>query len=270
MPVRSQIENAFKYNIFLPTAIKHNFREITQAELDHGVRRPFKEREPVIPDFDWRYKTNLLDDASFRELIVRLNQQVKMPMKVVSEVLGMDYDYIKTWIKKEEGTVFDGSYQEWRKGNIIKPKGAGFKDLEFQERMKKGDFISQTEIEKDWEIAGMEDAWEAEKAKGSLAWLEKKGMLPQAKIAEMKEKIDKDLWLKSQKSAMLDKPKKPTKDKAMVSIPEFKGLKPDQKAEGREFDFASRGGFHRKTQILEALFSAAKSKGKKSEVINVN
>jgi len=115
MEVRAKLEEAWKRNVFLPVAIANDMYEITEAELSHNIRRPYSERKPVIPDFDWRHKTNLLDDNSYRELITRMRREIGLPMKVISDVLGIDYDYIKQWIKKEEGTVFDPLYQEWRK-----------------------------------------------------------------------------------------------------------------------------------------------------------
>lgn len=139
--VRSALENAWYENVFLPIALANKFYKTTQAELSHGIRRPYKEREPIIPIFDWRYKSNLLDDASFREIIVRLYEKKEIPFKIVADALGLDYDYVASWKKKEEGSIFDEFYKEYRrqlmKQGIPETEVPGYPVLESVRERKK-------------------------------------------------------------------------------------------------------------------------------------
>ena len=137
MEIRAMLEDEWINKIFLPVALKHNFLEVTQAELDHGVRRPFTDRKPILPYFDWSYKMRLLDDTSFRDRIIELYKSGKIPAKIVTDVLGIDYQYWKDWKEKEEGSILDPLYEEWRKEMLKKdidmsvaPKGIKKSSLE--------------------------------------------------------------------------------------------------------------------------------------------
>jgi hypothetical protein len=123
LAVRKRLEEVWRRHVFLPVAIKNGFFAITPAELSHNVRRPFSEREPIIPEFDWREKANLLDDAQFRQLFFQYADKIPIPKRKQLEILGLDPDEVKEWLKKEEGTVFDPVYQEWRKRAIEKGLG---------------------------------------------------------------------------------------------------------------------------------------------------
>lgn len=118
IPVRDMLEDMWEKKVFLPVAIAHNFRETTEAELEHGIRveRPLEDRPYMIPKFDWRHKASLLDDASHKELLFRFVSQLKAPVKLLTDALGIDYDYFKRLKEQEEGTVADSFYEEWRKG----------------------------------------------------------------------------------------------------------------------------------------------------------
>jgi len=122
--IRAMLEDEWINKIFLPIALKHNFFEVTQAELEHGVRRPFSERRPILPQFDWQYKMRLLDDASFRDRIIELYKAGKIPLKILTDVLGIDYQYLKDWKEIEEGSKVDPLYEEWRK-HVIEKSLAG-------------------------------------------------------------------------------------------------------------------------------------------------
>jgi intein/homing endonuclease len=115
IPVRSQLEDVWKTKVFLPIAIEHGFYKITEAELSHKVRTRKSERELTIPEFDWRWKSNLLDDQNVRDMIKGMVGEGQLPMKTLIDMLGMDYDSILEWRKREEGTVFDPLYTELRK-----------------------------------------------------------------------------------------------------------------------------------------------------------
>lgn len=115
IPVRSQLEDVWKSKVFLPIAIEHGFYKTTEAELSHRVRTRKSERELTIPEFDWRWKSNLLDDQNVRDMIKGMVAEGQLPMKTLIDMLGMDYDSILEWRKREEGTVFDPLYAELRK-----------------------------------------------------------------------------------------------------------------------------------------------------------
>jgi len=159
IPVRNLLERKWENGVFLPISVANEFYEPRQADLDHNVRTRTSEEDkvPILPVFDWRYKTNLLDDNNFRELIVRMQQQGQLPMKMVADVLNMDYKEMKHWLKKEEGGVFDELYKEWRKALILAKKGKGAsididkfpipRDLEFSKAKSKGEEYEPDEKE---------------------------------------------------------------------------------------------------------------------------
>lgn len=128
IPIRNMLENYIYKKIFLPVALRHDFYDITQAELNHGVRRAKKDRTPLYPKFDWRHKQSLLDDQSIRSMLVQLQQSSKMPMKVLCDSLDLDYDYVKNWMEKEMNTVFDNDFIAGRKTIIASAMAGGLKD----------------------------------------------------------------------------------------------------------------------------------------------
>jgi intein/homing endonuclease len=114
--IRGKLEDWARTKIFMPVAIANDFYHISQADLDHNVRtnRGEGERKLDLPQFDWRSKQNLLDDSLQKQLLMQLLQRTKIPMKVVAEAMDIEYDYLKKWLKSEEGTVFDEVYQKRR------------------------------------------------------------------------------------------------------------------------------------------------------------
>ena len=114
MYVRGLLETVLRDNIFLPVAVAHEFFEITEAELSHNIRRPFSERKPILPEFDWKSKANLLDTTNMVGVASQL-RQLGFSHKIIADLLGIDYEEDKYWREKEEGTVFDPLYEEWRK-----------------------------------------------------------------------------------------------------------------------------------------------------------
>jgi len=125
MFVRSMLEKVFMERFFLPVAVVHEFYKITPAELSHGIRRPFSEREPILPEFDWRHKVNLLDTTTMISMVNQM-RQLGFPMKIICDVLGVDYEEAKYWKQEEEGGIFDTIYEEWRKRtmtNLPSPVG---------------------------------------------------------------------------------------------------------------------------------------------------
>jgi len=125
IPVRQMLENAWKKNVFLPIAVEHDFYEIKQSELDHHIRRPYKDRTPIIPDFDWQYKANLLDDTNYKNMAINLWDKGLISSKTLSSVFDLDYDFEVEQLLKEQGTVHDKLYQKMREKIFEDLKKAG-------------------------------------------------------------------------------------------------------------------------------------------------
>ncbi len=118
LPVRAMLENFFKRKVFLPIALANDYFKRKQADLDHGVRTSVDEDRPIVPEFDWRYKQSLLDDSTMRQSLIQLRQQGDIPLKVLIDAMGMNYDEVLTWLDKEQGTLADRQLVVAR-GNII-------------------------------------------------------------------------------------------------------------------------------------------------------
>jgi len=116
--VRQALETSWIDNVFYPIAVANKMYKSTQAELEHGIRKPYKDRVPIIPEFDWHYKTNLLDDQAQREILLRLRDKNLVPMKTICESIGVDYETAKEWLKKEQGTVYDPYHAMYREALI--------------------------------------------------------------------------------------------------------------------------------------------------------
>lgn len=214
MEVRAMLEDEWVSKVFLPIALKHNFLEITQAELEHGVRRPYKDRKPILPYFDWQYKMRLTDDTDFRARILELLRGGKIPMKVVCDVFGLDYSYVKDYLEKEEGSVFDPIYNEWRKGLA----------------------------------RGLEGIVPAPKGvRGSVDNVEKKN------LKEMLEQADRHFQI-FEKYFSRQERKQVNGKKLSSDEKEEKVKKILEDAEKVEFDWTTRGGLLRKLRIAERVF----------------
>jgi hypothetical protein len=223
MEVRAMLEEEWTTKVFLPIALKHNFFEITQAELEHGVRRPYKERKPILPYFDWHYKARLLDDSSFRDKIIELYKAGKIPLKILTDVLGLDYEYVKVYKEREEGTIVDPFYEEWRKEVIKK---------------------------------GLEGIVPAPKGvKGSVDEVDKKNLKEALEEADRKFEIFKK-WLT--KTSLKENGRRPVGEKEETDTDyekkEKKVKKLLEETENIEFDWTTRGGLIRKLRIAEEIF----------------
>lgn len=113
LPARLELEKAWIKDIFTPVALKNEFFKITEAELSHGVRTGYKNKELLLPQFDWRYKSNKLDDNQYKQMIQQLYTDGTLPFKVLSDALDLDYSYVEEWKEYERGTVFNKQYENW-------------------------------------------------------------------------------------------------------------------------------------------------------------
>lgn len=217
MEVRAMLEDEWTTKVFLPIALKHGFLEITTAELEHGIRFPYKDRKPILPQFDWHYKARLLDDADFRNRVIELCKTGKLPMKVLTDVLGLDYEYVKTYLEKEEGTIYDPLYSEWRK-----------------ELLRKG-------------LEGIVPAPKG--VKGSVDEVEKKNLRDMLEEAERRHRIFEKYFSKEERKPVGEKEEDLTSEEK-----EKKVKKLLEEVEGVEFDWTTRGGLLRKLKIAEEVF----------------
>jgi len=117
--VRSLLENVLTERFFLPIAIAHEFYETTTSDLGGPflIKRPFSERKPILPTFEWQKNINLLDSTSIVGMVGQM-RDLGFPMKIISDVLNVDYDEVRYWKEEEEGTIFDPFYSEWRRKAI--------------------------------------------------------------------------------------------------------------------------------------------------------
>lgn len=131
--VRNMLEKKWKESVFLPVAIEHDFFEITEAELSHNIRTPYKNRKPIIPEFDWRRKENLLDDTNFKGMLMQLADKGIIARKSLLEGFDYDPEEMKEAIREEEGTVLDPLYQDYRKDVISQAEKAGAEGFSLKE-----------------------------------------------------------------------------------------------------------------------------------------
>jgi hypothetical protein len=126
---RDMIVKAIKRKIYTPLAEAHEFFETTPAELNHRIRT---RKKLILPGIEWNFKLDLTDQTQRIQYIIQLADKLRIPMKTVCECLDLPYDHVKGALKDEEGTVFDGVYQDVRKEKAkisIKAGGAGMPDI---------------------------------------------------------------------------------------------------------------------------------------------
>ncbi len=115
LAVRAKLERAWKEKVFLPIALANQFYETEASELSHKIRKPYAERIPCIPDFEWRHKADLLDDQSYRNLLLQLRSRGELPLEVIVDAIGYDPEYIKDGLEKEVGTILDPAFREFQR-----------------------------------------------------------------------------------------------------------------------------------------------------------
>ena len=116
IPIRAKLERYFYQKLFAPVAYANKFYERKQCDLAHGVRTGDADTNKlIIPTIDWRSKSNLLDDGSIKSIISSMVGSGRLPMKILTEALDLDYTEVRDYLYKEQGTVFDGVTIEGRK-----------------------------------------------------------------------------------------------------------------------------------------------------------
>ena len=108
IPVRAKLERYYYQKLFAPTAYANKFYERKQCDLDHNVRTGDEETNKLlIPTIDWRSKSNLLDDGSIKSIISSMVGTGRLPMKILTEALDLDYTEVRDFLYSEQATVFD-------------------------------------------------------------------------------------------------------------------------------------------------------------------
>ena len=125
---RDRMVDLYRSKILHRVAKEHEIFTTTPAMLSHRYRNKAKQI-PRVPKIGWNFKLDLTDSSQKMNFIIQLRDKNQLPMKVVCDLLNLDYDTVKKWQKNEEGSVFDPAYQEARmkraKDSGIAPGGAG-------------------------------------------------------------------------------------------------------------------------------------------------
>lgn len=107
IPIRAKLERYYYHKIFAPVAYANKFYERKKADLDHNVRTGNDTNKLIIPQIDWRSKSNLLDDGTVKSIIASAVTSGRLPMRLLTEVLDLDYNEVRDYLWAEQGTVFD-------------------------------------------------------------------------------------------------------------------------------------------------------------------
>jgi len=114
IPIRAKVERYYYHKVFAPVAYANKFFERKQCDLDHKVRTDNTSNKLIIPQIDWRSKANLLDDGTIKSIIASAVNAGRLPMKLLTEVLDLDYNEVRDFLWAEQGTVFDPVAQKAR------------------------------------------------------------------------------------------------------------------------------------------------------------
>ena len=116
IPIRAKVDRFLYHKIFAPVAYANKFYKRKQCDIDNGVRTGDDEsNQLIIPQIDWRSKTNLLDDGSVKSIISGAVNSGRLPVKLLVEALDLDYDEVQNYLWNEQGSIFDPVAIESRK-----------------------------------------------------------------------------------------------------------------------------------------------------------
>lgn len=108
VPIRAKVERYLYHKIFAPVAYANKFYKRKQADIAHRVRTGDEDsNELIIPQIDWRSKSNLLDDGTAKSIISSAVNSGRLPMKILTEALDLDYEEVRNYLYREQGSVFD-------------------------------------------------------------------------------------------------------------------------------------------------------------------
>ena len=116
---RDYITEWIRDKIFMPTALANEFYKPLQRHKTSGVgpwmRTGMRDRELVIPDFQWLSLVDLTDKGQKLQYAMQLVTQNRLPMKTALDLLQIDSSEVDYYLEEEEGTRLDAIYQSVRK-----------------------------------------------------------------------------------------------------------------------------------------------------------
>jgi len=116
IPIRAKVDRFLYHKIFAPVAYANKFYKRKQCDITNAVRTGDDEsNQLIIPQIDWRSKTNLLDDGSVKSIISGAVNTGRLPVKLLVEALDLDYEEVQNYLWNEQGSIFDPIAIESRK-----------------------------------------------------------------------------------------------------------------------------------------------------------
>lgn len=120
MTTRQDLQDTYKYKMYLPIAKAQKFVRQTPADAKHTIKiysKNFPLKKYYLPDFLWR-KLNLLNSTTEQEFLLRLYEKGDLPFTVLSDVFGYDNKILEKYWKNERGTMADRNYRAIIEENI--------------------------------------------------------------------------------------------------------------------------------------------------------
>ena len=114
IPIRARLERFLYQKVFAPVAYANKFYKRKEADLAHKVRTGEGANALIIPQIDWRSKSNLLDDGTTKSIIASAVNSGRLPMKIMIDALDLDYDEVRNYLYSEQASVFDPIAQKAR------------------------------------------------------------------------------------------------------------------------------------------------------------
>lgn len=115
LAVRQKVVKYYQKKIFAAIAAEHRFVKRTTAEISHRVKTtPVTYDTLVIPEFNWLGDVDLKNDIQQKQLVKQMMDKYQVPVYIMAKLLDLDYNEMESWLKKEQGTVFDPLYHKIR------------------------------------------------------------------------------------------------------------------------------------------------------------
>lgn len=119
---RNKMTSLYREKLLRPFAEARQIYKPTQANLSHRVRT---RRQPLVLNIEWNFKLDLTDSGQKIQFALQLREKTQLAMKVICELLNLDYQANKKALKEEEGTVVDPVYQAQRLEKMKASAAAG-------------------------------------------------------------------------------------------------------------------------------------------------
>lgn len=109
---RDRMVELYRRKLLKPFAEHREIFVSTPADANGRIRT--SKRVPLVPKIDWNFKLDLTDSAQKMQYAMQLREKSALPMRVICEMLNLDYETTRKALKDEEGSVFDVVYQQAR------------------------------------------------------------------------------------------------------------------------------------------------------------